>query len=415
MKRTDTLIIGGGQAGLAMSRCLTHRGIDHVVLERGGVGERWRSERWDSLRLLTPRWQSRLPGWRYQGPDPDGFMTRREVIDTLDSYARSFSAPVETGVEVTGVEKNGGRYRVGTAEGEWSVSSVVIATGNCDRPAVPRFTGALSRDIVQVVPGAYRNPSSLPAGGVLVVGASATGIQLSDEIRRSGRSVTLAVGRHTRLPRRYRGRDIQWWLDAAGVWDDTVRDVRDIERSRHESSLQLIGSPDHRHLDLGVLRDEGVRLVGRALGAEGDRVALGADLAESLAEADLRLRHLLNRIDAVIDRRGLSAEVPPAETLPPIRPPASPRRLDLRRAGITTVLWATGYRRSYPWLRVPVLDARGEILHDGGVTPEPGLYVLGLQFLRTRKSSFLDGVGADAEALARHIALRRAAHDRAVA
>ncbi|HSP56571.1 MAG TPA: NAD(P)-binding domain-containing protein, partial [Dehalococcoidia bacterium] len=317
MKRTNTLIIGGGQAGLAISRCLRERGIDHVVLERGRVGERWRSERWDSLRLLTPNWQTRLPGWSYRGPDPDAYMTRHEVIDFLDSYARSFSAPVETGVSVTMVEQDGSEYHIGTDHGDWRAANVVIATGNCDRPAVPAFGAGLSRDIVQVVPGAYRNPSELPPGGVLVVGASATGIQLAEEIHRSGRRVTLAVGRHTRLPRCYRGSDIQWWLDALGVWDETVADVRNIESSRHEPSLQLIGSPDHHPLDLGVLQDEGVPLVGRALDAEGERVVLAADLAGSLAAADVRLERLLRRIDDYIDRRGLSATVPPPE---PVRP-----------------------------------------------------------------------------------------------
>jgi putative flavoprotein involved in K+ transport len=415
MKRTNTLIIGGGQAGLAVSYSLMERGIDHVILERGRVGERWRSERWDSLRLLTPNWQSRLPGWSYQGPDADGFMSKNEVIDYLDAYARSFGAPVETGVTVTSVERDGSGYRIGTDRGVWQAANVVIATGNSDRPCVPEFGARLSPDIVQVVPTAYRNPSELPPGGVLIVGASATGIQLAEEIHASGRRVTLSVGRHTRLPRDYRGRDIQRWLDATGVWDERATEVRNIEHRRRDPSLQLIGSPDHRHLDLGVLQDEGVQLAGRALEAAGERVVLAEDLSSSLATAEVRLAHLLRRIDDHIERQGLTATVPPAEPCARIRPEPAPRRLDLKQAGIATVLWATGYRRSYPWLRVPVLDAHGEILHDGGVTPAPGLYVLGLQFLRTRKSSFLDGVGADAAHLADHITARQATAARAVA
>lgn len=408
MKRAETLVIGGGQAGLAMSRCLTERGVDHVVLERGRLAERWRSERWDSLRLLTPSWQSRLPGWSYRGPDPDGFMTREEVIGYLEDYARSFAPPVETGVAVQSVERDGDRFRVATSGGTWSASNVVVATGNCDRPLVPRFAGRIPREIVQVVPSAYRNPSELPRrGGVLVVGASATGIQLAEEIHRSGRPVTLVVGRHTRLPRRYRGRDIQWWLEAAGVWSETIADVHNLAAARIEPSLQLVGSPEHRTIDLGTLQDQGVRLVGRALDVEDGRLALAGDLGESIAAADARLARLFSRIDGFIDRAGLAGEVLPAAPIRAIVPRETPRSIDLRREGIATILWATGFRRSYPWLRVDVLDERGEIRHEGGVTPERGLYVLGLQFLRTRKSSFLDGVGADAEILAERIAAAR--------
>jgi len=406
MRRTNTLIIGGGQAGLAMSRCLMERGIEHVVLERGRVGERWRSERWDSLRLLTPNWQTRLPGWSYSGSDPDGFMTRTDVIDYLDAYARSFRAPVEEGVTVTSVDKDEKGYRVETDQGAWRAGNVVIATGNCDLPFVPAFAKALPEDIVQVVPTSYRNPAQLPRGGVLVVGASATGIQLAEEIHLSGRPVTLAVGRHTRLPRRYRGRDIQHWLDAIGIWDETTRDVHDIEHSRREPSLQLVGSDGHRSIDLGILQEAGVRLVGRAVGVQGNRIVLGGDLASSMASADARLARLLRRIDAHIDRQGIPVESRPADPIRAITVPADPGSLDLAGSGIRSVVWATGYRRSYPWLRVDVLDERGEIRHDGGITAAPGLYVLGLQFLRTRKSSFIDGVGADAAFLAEHIGAR---------
>jgi len=406
MRRTDTLIIGGGQAGLAMSRCLKERGVDHVILERGRVGERWLSERWDSLRLLTPNWQTRLPGWRYEGADPDGYMKSGEVAGYLDRYARSFAAPVMTGVEVTSVSREGSAYRVETSRGGWLASSVVVATGNCDRPFVPGFASRLSDRVRQVVPTAYRNPAQLPQGGVLVVGASATGIQLADEIHGSGRAVTLAVSSHARLPRRYRGRDIQWWLDAVGVWAETAAEVRDLEKSRRDPSLQLVGSPEGRSVDLGILQDAGVRLVGRVTGARGTKVSLAGNLAESTASADRKLRRLLARIDAFVERRGLGPEVGPPERIRPIRAHADAFELDLESAGIATVVWATGYRRSYPWLRVDVLDAGGEILHDGGVTPSPGLYVLGLQFLRTRKSSFLDGVGDDAAYLAERIARR---------
>ncbi|HEU4333031.1 MAG TPA: NAD(P)/FAD-dependent oxidoreductase [Candidatus Eisenbacteria bacterium] len=409
MYRTNTIIVGGGQAGLAMSRSLLDRGIGHLVLERGRVAERWRSERWDSLRLLTPRWQTRLPGWSYRGPDPAGFMTRGEVIDFLESYARSFRAPVLEGVTVLGVTRHAsGGFRVETDRGDWRAPNVVVATGHCERPFVPDFAAALPPDVEQVVPTRYRNPSQLARGGVLVVGASATGVQLAAEIHRSGRPVTLAVGGHTRLPRTYRGRDIMEWLDVVGIWDERYDQVRDIAAARRQPSLQLIGSDDHRSLDLGSLQALGVRLAGRAVGASRGRVELADDLSESVAAADDRLARLLDRIDAFIRGTGLDDRLPAPESARRIEVGRAPLSIDLAASGVRTVLWATGYRRNYDWLHAPVLDARGEIRHDGGVTAVPGLYVLGLQFLRRRKSSLLDGVGSDAGDLADHIERRLA-------
>jgi len=405
---TDTIVIGGGQAGLAMSRCLSDLRIDHVVLERGRVAERWRSERWDSLRLLTPSWQSRLPGRRYSGPDPDGYMTMGEVVGYLESYARSLDVPVETGTTVQSVERAPGGYRVTTDRGTWKSRNVVIATGYCDVPHVPEMGSRLPSDILQMVPSRYRNPDQLPEGGVLVVGASASGVQLTDEIHASGRPVTLTVGRHTRMPRRYRGRDILWWLDAMGVFDESANDVYDIEVSRRQPSLQLVGRPDHATLDLPLLQGRGVRLTGRATGVDGGRVSFADDLVAHTAAADARLARLQQRIDAYVAEAGLAGTVGPPEPFVPFLWPApSPAEIDLRTEGIRTVLWATGYRRRYPWLQVPVLDARGEIRHDGGVTPSPGLYVIGYNFLRRRKSTFIDGVGDDARDLAAHIAERR--------
>jgi putative flavoprotein involved in K+ transport len=405
MRRTEAVVIGGGQAGLAMSRCLAESNVDHVVLERGRVAERWRSERWDSLRLLTPNWQSRLPGFRYQGPDPDGYMRMPEVVDFLERYARSFAAPVEEGTTVLALEPADGGYRVATDRETWETPSVVIATGHCDTPVVPAFAGGLPGDVVQVVPTRYRNPDQLPAGGVLVVGASATGVQLAGEIHASGRPVTLAVGRHTRLPRVYRGRDILWWLDAMGVFDESVEDVFDPAVSRGQPSLQLVGRPGRATLDLFALRERGVRLVGRATGVEGGRVLFADDLVAYTVAADARLARLIQRIDIFAARTGLDAEVGPPEPFRPfLWPDAGPTEIDLRAEGIRSVVWATGFRRLYPWLKVPVLDARGEIRHEGGVTPFPGLYVIGLYFLRRRKSSFIDGVGGDAMELAAHLA-----------
>lgn len=409
MKTVNTVVIGAGQAGLAMSRCLADRAIEHVVLERGRVAERWRSERWDSLRLLTPNWQSRLPGYRYSGAEPDSYMTMPELVNYLEGYARLTEAPVEQSTTVETVETAGVGYRVKTDRGDWRAESVVIATGYCDVPYVPPLAAQLSPEIVQWVPTRYRNPGQLPPGGVLVVGASASGLQLADEIHASGRPVTLAVGRHTRLPRRYRGRDILWWLDAMGVFDETAESVFDIEVSRRQPSMQLVGRPDHSTLDLPLLERRGVRLAGRVTGVDAAGVTFADDLVAQTAAADVRLARLRERIDAFVAAAGLGREVAEPEPFEPFRwPELGPTRIDLRAEGIRTVVWATGFRRRYPWLKLPVLDGKGEIRHRGGITPAPGLYVLGLRFLRRRKSSFIDGVGDDARDLADHIAARAA-------
>jgi putative flavoprotein involved in K+ transport len=405
MRRTEAVIIGGGQAGLALSRCLQDRRVDHVVLERGQIAERWRSERWDSLRLLSPNWQTRLPGYRYGGPDPDGYMTMSQVVRYFEAYARSFDAPVEAATRVLGVEReDAGGYRVTTDRGTWRAASVVIATGHCDVPLVPRFAARLSPGIQQLSPSRYRSPAQLPSGGVLVVGASASGVQLADELRASGRQVFLSAGRHTRLPRRYRGRDILRWLDAMGILDETADQVWDLEASKRAPSFQLVGRPDHSSLDLGILQARGVRLVGTTVDCDGSRVTLCDDLAATVARSDAKLARLLSRIEGFVARAGLASEVEDPEPISPVRPEAAPAALDLRAEGISTVVWATGFLRRYDWLRVPVLDARGELRHAGGITDSPGLYAIGLRFLRRRNSSFIDGVGADAFELSAHIA-----------
>jgi putative flavoprotein involved in K+ transport len=404
MKRTDTIIIGGGQAGLAMSRCLTDEGIDHVVLERGRVAERWRSERWDSLRLLSPKWHTRLPGFRYQGADRDGFMTMPEVISYFERYAKSFSAPVQDETTVLGVERAERGYRVRTDQGDWETPNVVVATGHSDVPFVPKVASGLSSAFHQVVPSHYKNPEQLPSGGVLVVGASASGIQLAQEIHRSGRPVTLAVGQHTRIPRRYRGRDIAWWLETSGMLDERADRSFNLESARRQPSLQLVGTPDHRTIDLGVLQEEGVRLAGRLDSADGARVGFRDDLHRNMDAAEHKLDKLLERVDAFIDETRMAATASDRRSL--IAAEDAPTELNLRDAGIASVLWATGYRRRYPWLNVPVLNIRGEIIHDAGVTQAAGIYALGLNFQRTRKSSFIDGVGNDARVVAEHITQR---------
>ncbi len=402
MNRVETIVIGAGQAGLAMSRCLTERGVDHVVLERGRIAESWRSERWDSLRLLTPNWQSRLPGWTYRGLDPDGFMTAAEVADHFDGYARSFQAPVHASVTVLDLKRINGAYRVTTTKGEWRAASVVIATGHCQAPFVPSFAERLSPSIKQVPSMTYRNPEQLPKGGVLIVGASSTGVQLAEEIQRSGRPVTLSVGRHTRLPRRYRGRDILWWMDRVGILEERAEDVPNLEAARRQPSLQLAGRADGSSLDLGILRDAGVRLVGHLSDIANAQSRFADNLDQTTEAADAKLGRILARIDAFIaDHPQLAA----GDAEPIVRHSfgPSPTSIDLEAAGITTVVWATGYVRRYPWLNVPIFDEHSEIRHDGGVTPAPGLYVLGLRFMRRRNSNFIDGVGHDARALADHL------------
>ncbi len=404
MKRTDVVIIGAGHAGLAMSHVLSSRGIEHVVLERGRVAERWQSERWDSLRLLTPNWCSRLPGWHYRGADPDGFMTMAETTRYLQTYARSFGAPVRTGVTVRSVVRSGDAWRVTTDRAATCTRAVVIATGHCDIPHVPDMARALPCDIHQITPGAYRNPGSLPDGAVLVVGASASGAQIADELRAAGRKVTLAVGRHVRLPRRYRGRDIIWWMDRAGILADPVERMRDIEAARRQPSLQLVGDPACRRLDLGTLAATGVRILGRACTAEGPAMHFAGDLAETTAAAERKLIRLRRRIDDFIAATGLVGVAADPEPYAPLGLHAAPRTLDLRAEGFGTVVWATGFRRGYAWLEPVALDASGELRHRGGVSPMAGLYAIGLRFQRRRNSSFIDGAGADAEALACHIA-----------
>jgi putative flavoprotein involved in K+ transport len=411
MRQIDTVIVGAGQAGLALSHQLTARGRDHVLLERGQVAHRWRTESWDSLRLLTPNWMSRLPGWCYDGPDPDGYMAAGEVVDHFERYARAFAAPVETGTTVEAVERAGGRFLVATDRGTWRADHVVVATGHNDRPHVPEVSAHLRPWVHQTTPSAYRNPDELPDGGVLVVGAAASGVQIADELARAGRRVVLAAGRHSRLPRRYRGMDIWWWLERLGVLDKTIDEVSDPLRARREPSLQLVGRPNGENLDLATLAATGVEVAGRLTGIDGRRVRFATDLGQTTAAADATMRRVLADVDDYVDAHGLAAEVLAPEPVAPIGPRSGPDRLDLRAAGISTVVWATGFVRRYPWLRVPVLDPSGEIRQRRGVTPVPGLYVLGLRFQYRRNSNFIDGVGRDARYVADHIVARDRACD----
>jgi putative flavoprotein involved in K+ transport len=399
MRRTDAIIIGAGQAGLAMSHCLSRLGFDHVVLERGRIAERWHGERWDSLRLLTPNWMNRFPGWSYRGADPDGFMTKQEFAAFLEQYARTAAAPVVTDAAVQSVRHMPGGYLVDSDRGAWSAPCVVIATGHCDVPLVPDMARCLPASIRQVTPTAYRNPGELPDGGLLVVGASASGLQLAEEIQRSGRQVTISVSRHTRLPRLYRGRDIMWWLDQYGILDDDTATEADLRASRSQPSMQLVGRPERSNLDLGVLRDIGVRIVGRVARARDGVLCINNNLAEAVAGSQSRMERVLGRIDTFADAVGAPTEAWPTR----LAFDASPTAVALAANDIRTVVWATGFKRNYRWLHVPVLDASGEIIHSGGVTPSPGLYVIGLRFLRRRDPSFIAAVSDDVTELAAEV------------
>lgn len=404
-RSTSTVIVGGGHSGLAMSKRLTDRGIDHVVLEKGEVAASWRTQRWDSFTLLTPSWQTTLPGLAYEGDDPDGFMTGSEVIGFIDRYAGVVAAPVVTHTPVTSVRATAEGYEVESGQGPFRCRAVVLAGGACNLPNLPDFAEGLPDEIESVNPLEYRNPDQLPEGGVLIVGAAATGIQLADEIQRSGRPVTLSLGEHVRMPRTYRGRDIEFWMDAIGRLDERYDEVEEILKARRVASPQLIGSPERRTLDLNCLVEAGVHLRGR-LGAIREGVAMfSGGLANHCTLADQKLGRLLDDIDAFITSHGLDGEVGPVERLEPTRiAPGVPLTLDLRRGEIRTVIWATGFRPDLSWVDLPVFDAAGRLRHDGGVVTAPGVYFLGGTFLRRRRSSFIHGAADDTRELADHLA-----------
>jgi len=402
--RATAVIIGAGHAGLATSRCLTDAAIDHVVLERGEVANSWRRERWDSLRLLTPNWQSRLPGCRYDGADPDGYMSMPEVIAFISGYARTLAAPVRTQTEVTSVRAGGGGYHVVTSTGEIDCRVLVIASGACNAATVPAVAAAVPSSVFRVNALEYKNAAQLPDGGVLVVGASATGVQLADEIRRSGRHVTLSVGEHVRLPRTYRGRDILWWMESSGVWNQRYDEIDDLVRARSLPSPQLVGTPERVTLDLNALMAAGVEIVGRLSTIRDGQALFSGGLRNVCALADLKMRRLLDTFDAwAATQQGLDVGAP--ERFEDTRVPETSRlRLELAGGEIRSIVWATGFRPDYSWLHVPVVDAKGRLRHDGGVVEAPGLYAMGLPVLRRRKSSFINGAEEDARDIVAHLA-----------
>jgi putative flavoprotein involved in K+ transport len=404
MLKTTTIVVGAGQCGLAMSRCLADRSIDHVVLERGEVAHSWRTQRWDSLRLLTPNWMTRLPGYAYRGDDPDGYLAATDVVELIEGYAKESAAPVRANTTVTSVRQADRGYLVQTDQDVWHARSVVLAPGASTVAKVPALQGGVPADITTLTAADYRNPSQLPDGGVLVVGASASGVQIAGELHGSGRPVTLAVGEHVRMPRTYRGKDILWWMDAAGLLDERYDQIPDLARARNLPSMQLIGSPERITVDLNSLSQLGVQLVGRLAGIRDGIAQFSGSWPNMFALADLKLERLLDTIDAWATQAGLDGSGPPERFAPTAIPAAAPLTLDLGSGAIRTILWATGFRPDLSWLDVEVFDRKDRVRHDGGVTASPGLYLMGMPFLRRRKSTLIDGAAADAADLSGHLA-----------
>ena len=394
--RATVVVVGAGHAGLAASRLLSERSIDHVVLERGDVANSWRRERWDSLRLLTPNFQSRLPAYRYDGPDAGGYMTMSEVIEFISRYAQVSRAPVRPNTTVTSLRRTDDGYHVATSDGDFQCRCVVIASGACNVATVPAVRADVPAPIEHVTPLNYRNPAQLPEGRVLVVGPSATGVQLAAEIHRSGRPVTLSVGEHVRLPRTYRGRDVLWWMESSGVWDQRYDQIDDIVRARRLPSPQLVGTPERSTLDLNALSSMGVELVGRLSAIREGRALFSGGLRNLFALADLKMERLLDTFDEWA-RHNHHSDYGEPERFEATRVPAASRlQVDLRSGEIKTIVWATGFRPDYSWLHIPVVDEKGYLQHDGGIVRSPGMYALGLPVLRRRKSSFIHGVEDDA-------------------
>lgn len=402
MRFIDVAIVGAGQAGLAMSRCLAVLGIGHALFERGQVAERWRTTAWDSLRMLTPNWINGLPWQPYDGADPHGFMTRHETVAFLERYATRFHAPVFERTPVMSLSADGPAFRMETPDGVWRARAVVIATGYCDRAFMPVVSSGLSRTITSIHSSHYRAPDMIPDGGVLIVGSSPSGLQIAEELQRAGRKVVLSSGAHARVPRRWRGRDIFWWLSRLGKLSERASEVADLEAEIRQPNVPLAGRPDYSDCDLPSMQALGVRIAGRIVGAEGEHVAFAGDLAESVTAADMRMTHLLAAIDRFDGRTTDIGSI--AFKHLDLAANNAPRLLSLRKENIRTVVWATGFRRAFPWIKLPVLRPDGEIRQTGGVTPVPGVFTLGFRFQCKRDSHFFGGVGTDALEIAGHVA-----------
>jgi putative flavoprotein involved in K+ transport len=405
VERIQTLVIGGGQAGLAMSHMLGKRGLEHLVLERARIAERWRGERWDGLRFQFPNWSIGLPDFPFPHADPDGFASGGEIADFIGAYAAFIGAPVRCGVNVSALRRRAGSsgFVAETSDGAIEADNVVVATGPYQRPRDPPHL----RDgagLFQLDASRYKNPAQLPPGAVLVVGSGASGAQIAEELLRAGRRVYLSVGQHRRMPRRYRGRDLIWWLDEMGLLQ------RPTEERGPERSLPLIsGAFGGNTIDFRQFAAEGVTLLGRMVAANNAVVEFAPDLAKRLAYGDASYIFFLDMVDAHVEARSLDMprDSEARAVLPdPLCLTEPLRQLDLKATGVAAVIWATGYDFDFGWIDVPVLNPHGEPVHTKGITGVPGMYFLGLQWLAKLNSSLLSGVGDDAAVLADHIAAR---------
>jgi putative flavoprotein involved in K+ transport len=405
----ESVIIGGGQAGLALSYYLTRQGRTHLVLERGRVGETWRSGRWDSFILNTPNWMTRLPGFPYQGDDPDGFLPREDIIVYLEQYAASFHAPLQCGVRVSAVgqQPGGEGYVVELEEGTINARNVVLATGAYQKPKLPAASSALSPGICQLHSSEYRNPQELPPGAVLVVGTGQSGCQIAEDVHESGRQVYLSTSSCGRAPRRYRGRDTAWWLTRLGFFD-MPPDQLPSPAARFACAPHLSGNHGG-DINLRSFARQGMILLGHVRAAQGKQIFLAPDLEENLARVDMFERQITRRIDEYIKQTGMEVEANRSGDEAPSNDALSMKpllALDLQAAGISTMIWASGYQLDFGWMQIPVVDTVGSPVHQRGVTAFPGLYFLGLPWLSKRKSSLFYGVGEDAAFIASAIAER---------
>ena len=406
VEKVNTLVVGAGQAGVAMSEHLTKTGIPHLVVERGRIAERWRSERWDSLVANGPVWHDRFPGMEFDAFDPDEFAPKEKVADYFVGYAESFNAPIRCGVEVKSVTRLEGRegFLVETSEGVIEAANVVAATGPFQKPTYPQIVPE-SADVLQIHSNSYRNPGQLPEGAVLVVGAGSSGVQIADELRASGRKVYLSVGAHDRPPRAYRGRDYCWWLGVLGKWDAPAP-----KPGTEHIAIAVSGADGGKTIDFRRLASEGMNLVGLTAGYENGVLRFALDLADNIRRGDANYLSVLREADAYADRNGLDLPLEPEahEIGPdPECMTNSILELDLKKAGITTILWATGYALDFGWLKVDAFDENGRPKHQRGVSSEPGIYFLGLPWLSRRGSSFIWGVWHDARFIADQIGIQR--------
>lgn len=411
-EKIDTVIIGGGHAGLTMSYSLSQLGQEHVILERGRVGERWRSERWDSFCFQFPNWTIELPGYKYQCDDPDAFTRGHEVVRFLDGYADFIDAPVRCGVNVTSVEQASrtGQYLIHTQDRMIEARNIVIATGPFQVPAFPPLSAQLPADLFQVHSSKYRNPKQLPSGAVLVVGSGSSGGQIADELIESGRRVYFSVGRHRRVPRRYRGRDYVWWSSAMGLFDQRVDTLPSVEAKNWPLPL-LTGVNGGYDLDLRRMAAGGATLLGHLRSVAGTTLGIAGDLKDTLEKADVWFTDLKKSVDDYVTKTGMDVpkENPVAEGLAEPKEVSNPiLELDLKAAGIASIVWATGFRNNFGWVKLPIFDATGDPVHRRGVTSLPGIYFLGLRWLYKRKSFFLimGGPAEDAAYIAEHIKTR---------